>query len=139
MTRAVSVIERALRHLSALFRREPWWAELWSAAAAILWAIWVLFAGSDLTHGDAYRVILGFADEAVWIASGMMLGLLHIVTVLTDLRPVRRLACGLAAWWWSVLLLSMFLMVPRAPGLALFAIMVAINMVSMVRLPHMRG
>jgi hypothetical protein len=139
MPRALRLLDRVIQHLRQRFRREPWWAELWAAVAAILWGLWVLVAGSDLSHADAYRIILGFAGEPVWIATALTLGALHIVTVLSDRIGARRLICGVAAWWWSVLLISMFLVVPRNQGLALYLVMAGINMVSMVRLPRMQG
>lgn len=139
MPHALLLIEWAIQHLRLRLRREPWWAELWAAGAAVLWGLWVLVAGSDFSHAEAYRIILGFADERVWITSALMLGLLHIITVLSDRIAARRLICGVAAWWWSVLLLSMFLVVPRNQGLALYVVMAGINMNSMVRLPRMQG
>lgn len=126
-------VARILAHLKGTFAREPWWAELWAATAALLWASWVGLTGSDLTHGAAYSMILKIAGEEFWVYSGLLLGLTHISVVLADRKLTRRLTCAIASAWWSTLFLSMLIMVPRAPGLALFFVMALINMVSATR------
>jgi hypothetical protein len=127
------IVSRLLRHIKTTFGREPWWAELWAALGALMWSSWVFFTGSDLGYGDAYRVIISIADESFWVVSGLSLGLMHIAAVLSDQRTLRRVAAGLAMWWWSILFLSMFLVVPKAPGLSLFLVMACINAFSVLR------
>ena len=74
------------------------------------------------------------ADERFWQASGAVLGLIQVASLLADQRRARRAASFLGSWWWTTLFLALLLADPAAPAMALYAVMAAINLVSLVRL-----
>lgn len=133
MSVAVGIMQRLWRHLQRTFAREPWWAELWAAVGACLWSVWVILSPAELAGAQQYKMVLAIACEGFWTTSGLVLGVTHLFTVLADRRLARRLICAVAAWWWAVLFLSILHLAPHAPGLALYAIMAAINCSSAIQ------
>ncbi len=121
-----------LRRAKYLLNREPWWAEVWAAIATLGWAMTSTTTASS--QPQSFRVLVELADTSVWEATGFLLGSAQLLVLLTDSRPWRRLVCFLASWWWMMLLLALLLAVPGAPSLALYAVMAAVNLFSLVRL-----
>ena len=131
------------RRLGALLRRawgvtphhEPWWAEWWSAVAAVCWAA----AGMTVTGGiyavPAGQVMLGLAGEGVWYGSGVALGLTQAAALRHDLKHVRWWVAMVLGWWWIFLGLATLLAddPPRA-GVAFYFVFAAANLTSVLRL-----
>ncbi|QDJ10630.1 Hypothetical protein HVPorG_03562 [Roseomonas mucosa] len=130
--------EPLFRHLGRLLRREPWWAEFWAGAGCLVWTLWTFLAavepGARPTFRLAISLPLPLADERFWQASGAVLGLIQVASLLADHRRARRAASFLGSWWWTTLFLALLLADPAAPAMALYAVMAAINLVSLVRL-----
>lgn len=130
--------EPLFRHLGRLLRREPWWAEFWAGAGCLVWTLWTFLAavepGARPTFHLATSLPPPLADERFWQASGAVLGLIQVASLLADQRRARRAASFLGSWWWTTLFLALLLADPAAPAMALYAVMAAINLVSLVRL-----
>ena len=126
--------ETCWTHLVVIFRREPWWAEFWSAIGALTWAAWSSLAPVGPDQIAAFRIVTRLADEGVWQVTGALLGTMQVVALVAGSRPWRRGACFLASWWWMFLLLAIALVNSSVPSLALYAVMASINLYSLVRL-----
>jgi hypothetical protein len=126
------------RHLGRLLRREPWWAEFWAGAGCLVWTLWTFLAAVEPGARPTLRLATSLppplADERFWQASGAVLGLIQVASLLADHRRARRAASFLGSWWWTTLFLALLLADPGAPAMALYAVMAAINLVSLVRL-----
>ncbi|WP_145134405.1 hypothetical protein [Roseomonas gilardii] len=126
------------RHLGRLLRREPWWAEFWAGAGCLVWTLWIFLAAVEPGTRPTFRLATSLppllADERFWQASGAVLGLIQVASLLADHRRARRAASFLGSWWWTTLFLALLLADPGAPAMALYAVMAAINLVSLVRL-----
>ena len=130
--------EPLFRHLGRLLRREPWWAEFWAGAGCLVWTLWIFLAAVEPGTRPTFRLATSLppllADERFWQASGAVLGLIQVASLLADHRRARRAASFLGSWWWTTLFLALLLADPGAPAMALYAVMAAINLVSLVRL-----
>lgn len=122
------------KQVSASFQREPWWAEFWAAVGALNWAVWTALAPIGPDQLPSFQIVTRLAGEAVWQISGASLGILQIAALIVNSRNWRRGMCFLRSWWWMFLLLAIALANSSVPSLALYAIMAAINLFSLVRL-----
>jgi hypothetical protein len=117
--------------------REPWWAEIGSGTAALLWSLLTIVFAFRIFDLASMRVVLTVADEGVWQAIGIMLGLAQLAAAVAD-KPWLRWGIALVAcWWWLFLLLAIGLAV-HTPSLALYAVMAALNLVPACRLLRLR-
>jgi len=116
------------------FSREPWFAELWSAFAAIGWSIWSSVSQSDLIHRPAFRLLGEIAPSEFWELSGAMLGMLQFCCLVASDRAARWIAAFLVSAWWSFLALAFLQSDAGAPNVWLFICYSAANLYSLVKL-----
>lgn len=122
------------KRAAAIFHREPWWAEFWAAVGALNWAIWSALIPVGPDQIPAFHIVTRLAGEVFWQVSGALLGALQIAALVVNSRNWRRGTCFLGSWWWMFLLLAIALANTSTPSLALYAVMAAINLFSLVRL-----
>jgi hypothetical protein len=125
----------ARRLLGRTRSQEPWWAEMWAAAAAVMWGAWAWLLSEGIDGSDAFRLVIGLADPGFWYASGVFMGLLQIAALRHDHARLRWWCCVVMSWWWLFLAMAVAQAdpIPR-PGLSLYIIMAAINLYSLARL-----
>ena len=122
-----------------VLRREPWWAEFWSAATAIGWAATSFGAARDMGDWPSMQVLLRLGGEGFWNLAGMGLGLAQVVFLLMDRRWLRWAAAVLMCWFWAVLTVGVWAAVPGSPGVAVYAGWCGINVFSILRLVRAPG
>ncbi len=120
--------------LALIFHREPWWAEFWAAVGALSWATWSALSPVGPDQLPAFQIVTQLADESFWQVSGLLLGALQITALVANSRNWRRSACFLGSWWWTFILMAIALANSSVPSLALYAVMAAINLFSLIRL-----
>ena len=125
---------RLRTRISAIFHREPWWAEFWAAVGALSWAVWTGISPVGPDQLPAFQIVIQLADERFWQVSGALLGTVQIGALVANSRNWRRGMCFLGSWWWLFILMAIALANSRSPSLALYAIMAVINLFSLVRL-----
>lgn len=124
-------LKRCYAELSRLLRREPWWAEFWSALTAIAWG-----GLSSLTDSwPSMTVLLRLEDERFWHSAGIGLGVVQMMVLISDHRWLRWAGAVALCWFWAVLTLGVWAAVPGAPAVAVYAGWCAINATSICRLP----
>lgn len=123
-----------LTRLHALLHREPWWAEWWSATGAIAWACWIVWQPLELADREPYQVISFIASDAQWACIGLIIGATQLVAVSLDHRWARFGAAFLAGLFWVCLAYGLWLGNMSAPGAAVYAVLGAANMTSLVLL-----
>ena len=124
---------------SGMMRREPWWCEFWSAAAALTWAVWVLMQPDRLGSLLLYHVVTDVASDTTWVLFALLIGGFQMIAVFVNHKRNRFAAAFFAGSFWLCLAYGLWLGNPSAPGAALHLIMGALNMASMVFLsiyPH---
>ena len=127
---------RPLRAGAALlWRREPWWAELWSGLTAVGWGATGV-AATGVWPSMAVLARLG--GVGFWEAAGLGLGCVQLALLAADARWLRWAGEAGMAWFWGVLTLGVWVAVPGAPAVAVYAGWCGINLYSSVRLlrPH---
>lgn len=129
--------DRVARRASRVFRREPWWAEFWSAVTAIAWAGMSWGSGNELDAWPSMRVLLRIGDEGFWHAAGFGLGALQLAFLLGNRRWLRWGGAMAMGWFWAVLTLGVS--VAGAPGVAVYAGWCGINVFSVLRLLRHHG
>lgn len=122
---------RAAQAVGLVLRREPWWAEFWSAATAMSWAA---MAFGNMGEWPSMQVLLRLGGEEFWHAAGMGLGVAQLVFLLGDWRALRWCGAVAMCWFWSVLTLGVWAAVPGSPGVAVYAGWVGANVFSILRL-----
>lgn len=122
-----------------LLRREPWWAEFWSAITALAWAglgwdtVW------DLDAWPSMQVLLQLGGDRFWHAAAAALGVAQLLFLALDSRWLRWAAAVAGGWFWAVLTLGVWVAVPWAPAVAVYAGWCGINTFSVLRLLRRHG
>lgn len=125
-------------NLRLVFQRDSWWAETWSGIAMIIWAVWDLKSvWTSLLDVPSLRS-LGVIDSGAWIGTGVALGLAQLLALSVDERRCRWIGSFIAAMWWGILFWYRLATNSLDPSLALYAVMVGINLYGMTRLPLAR-
>ena len=135
MTKMGSVVRRAAQ----VFRREPWWAEFWSALTAIAWAGLSYFSMQDLAVWPSMQVLLRIGGDQFWHQIGFGLGVIQVVVLAADHRWLRWGTAIAMCWFWAVLTLGVWVAVPWAPGVVVYAGWCGINVFSILRLVRHHG
>ena len=119
-------------HLNNMLHREPWWAEMWSALAAIGWSRWVTWQTMDLSSVDLYRIVSSLATDDTWGWIGGVIGGFQLLALILDYRWARFVAAFFAASFWLCLAYSIWLANHSVPGVVLHLMQGVANMTSMV-------
>lgn len=112
---------------------EPWWAEWWSALAALVWCAATLLTGG-MAHQPGFRWPLAVAPEWAWYASSVALPLGQLWALRRDEREARWWLCCFMAWWWSFIGLAVASTGIMVPSLGFYLVFAGINVNSVVRL-----
>lgn len=137
-------IERAaiLRWLRWLIgeprHREPWWAEVWAATAAVAWSCWGWWFTAGIQYSPAFQMLVDFMGQQVWYATGILFGLTQLLSLRHDLPGLRWWMAALMSWWWLFIALAVAQgsSEPR-PGVVLYLVFAAVNLYSMARLRYL--
>ncbi len=130
---------RAAQTVPRVFRREPWWAEFWSALTALAWAGLSWGNANDLDAWPSMQVLLRLGGERTWHLLAGGLGLAQLLFLLVDYRWLRWGGAVAGCWFWAVLTLGIWVAVPWAPGVAVYAGWCGINAFSILRLLRRHG
>lgn len=122
------------RATGRVLRREPWWAEFWSAVTAIGWSAVSLSNNGAMDVWPSMQVLLLIGGENFWHGTGLGLGLAQLGFLLLDCRWLRWSAAVAMCWFWAVLTLGIWAAVPGSPGVAVYAGWCATNLFSILRL-----
>lgn len=128
------VTDQMMTKLRAIFAREPWWAELWSALAAFGWAIVSYDSPEEIKYRQAFWTLSVIANSGFWEIAGAVIGLVQFASLMACNRQLRWGSAFLASWWWVFLTMAIFQMDPQAPSLALYVVFAGINLFSMIKL-----
>ncbi len=119
-------------------RHEPWWAEFWSAIAAVVWCLYAMaFIGAN--DMPSFRAVSAVVPTGVWYVFSILVPFGQIYALRRDDRVVRLALCCLMAWWWGFLCLAIFMSEPASPGLPLYFTFGCVNLFSLWRLGVRRG
>lgn len=128
-----------LRTGGALFRREPWWAEAWSAVTALGWAALSWFSVQDLGALPSMQVLLQLGNDRTWHLLAGGLGLAQLAFLAVDRRWLRWAGAVAGCWFWGVLTLGVWAAVPGGPAAAVYAGWCGVNAFSIARLLRRHG
>lgn len=121
--------------LSVMFGREPWWAELWSATAAILWAVVSIFSHADAQDSVMLGQLESVSSLHFWEITGLIVGFFQLFSLLYGGLRWRWAAAFMASWWWVFLTITIYLASYMIlPTIALYFVYACINLFSMVKL-----
>ena len=123
-----------IRFAVTIFRREPWWAEFWSALVAMAWALLSYGSMEPLRTWPAMAILTGLAGDQFWHLLGFGLGLCQMVFLLFDRRWMRWGAAVALCWFWGVLTVGVWTAMPWTPTVATYAGWCGINCFSILRL-----
>ena len=130
----MSGFDTLLRGACNIFRREPWWAEFWSALTAVSWSV-LSFASMDaLRFWPSMRVLLELGGDRFWHVAGVGLGMMQLLFLVCDQRWLRWGASLALCWFWGVLTMGVWVATPWAPGVAVYAGWCGVNLFSILRL-----
>ena len=130
----MKVFRLFLQSFGEVFAREPWWAEFWSAITAVIWAGLSYVSVEGFRDWPSMRVLAELGDDRVWHVIGFSLGALQFLFLLFNHRWLRWAAAISLGWFWAVLTLGVWVAVPWAPGVAVYAGWCGINVFSVLRL-----
>ena len=133
------LLRRATETTGRIVRREPWWAEFWSAMTAMSWAVMAYANAEGLAAWPSMQVLLRIGGDQFWHLAGLGLGLAQAVSLVSDHRWLRWGAAIAMGWFWAVLTLGIWVAVPWAPGAAVYAGWCGINLFSILRLVRYHG
>lgn len=131
--------DRMVRFAQDVFRRDPWWAEFWSAVTALTWAGLSRASSGELRDWPSMRILIELGDDQSWQLIGLFLGGSQLLFLLCNQRWLRWCAAFLLCWFWGVLTVGVWGAVPWAPGLAVYAGWCGINVFSILRLLRPAG
>jgi hypothetical protein len=132
-------LRRLLETLLAMVKREPWWAEFWSATTAIVWSAFFVFSPGHFGLWPSMRVLTQIADSEAWHVMAAGLGLLQLGFLVCDRRWLRWVAALLVGWFWAILTVGEWAATPWAPSVAVYAGWCGVNVFSVLRLLRYHG
>lgn len=133
------MLRRAVRATVVVFRREPWWAEFWSAVTAMVWAGASFTSQEPLAVWPSMQVLLRIGGDQFWHVLGLGLGLGQLSCLIADRRWLRWGMALAMCWFWAVLTLGIWAAVPGAPGVVVYAGWCGINVFSILRMLRHHG
>lgn len=98
----VCVRRRWVAFLARARGYEPFWAEVWSGGAGILWGLYSILDPEPLASNPAYRDLTAAVPALVWELGAIGGGLLQIAAVVSNKRDARWTTAFLMAAWWGV-------------------------------------
>lgn len=128
-----------VRSATAIFHREPWWAEFWSALTAVLWSLLSFASMGALGYWPSMRVLTELGGDRFWHVTGVAMGTMQLLFLLWDQRWLRWGAAVGLCWFWGVLTLGVWVATPWAPAVAVYASWCGINLFSILRLLRHHG
>lgn len=114
--------------------REPWWAEFWSAATAVTWAVLSYLSLEGMDRWRSMQVLVEIGDDRFWHVLGFGLGVFQLVVLVFSHRWLRWGAALAQGWFWGVLTLGVWVATPWSPAVAVYAGWCGINVCSVLRL-----
>lgn len=134
----VTRIRSIIRYISNIYLREPWWAEFWSGAIAIGWAIAFLADGEPLSISapNTFQVMEHIAPGGVWAAFCAAAGTFQLAALLADARKARWAGAIIMGWFPLTSVAAMLLSSHLVPHVAVYAGWFGINLFSVFRLPR---
>lgn len=130
----MTVQKTVLDYAANMFKKEPWWAEFWSAVTALSWASLSYNSIGALSDWPSMQVITKIGSDGFWHFSGLALGLAQLSFLLTNSRWLRWGAAIALSWFWAVLTIGVWVATPWAPGVVVYAGWCGINIFSILRL-----
>ena len=130
----MSAVLLVARHARAMFRREPWWAEFWSAAVAIAWSLLSVVGADPLRDWPSMRLLSELGGDRFWHVAALGLGSAQLVFLVLDERWLRGGTAIAMGGFWGVLTVGVWAALPWAPGVAVYAGWCGINLFSITRL-----
>ena len=124
---------------ATIFRREPWWAEFWSAMTAVMWSSLSFASMGALQYWPSMRVLTELGGDRFWHVAGVGMGAMQFLFLLCDQRWLRWGAAIGMCWFWGVLTLGVWVATPWAPAVAIYAGWCGINLFSILRLLRHHG
>lgn len=112
---------------------EPWWAEWWSAVAAVGWVVAAVSLTPGLDAMPAFAMAVSLAPAWFWYSFSLALAAGQVWALRHDRRVLRLLFAGLMGWWWTFVTLAIVQTVPPTPAIALYGTMAALNWHSVLR------
>lgn len=128
-----------LRRATLIFRREPWWAEFWSAATAMAWAGLSWISTDNLAVWPSMQVLLRIGDDRFWHVVAFGLGAGQVAFLVADHRWLRWIAALALCWFWAVMTIGVWMAVPWAPTVVVYGGWCGINVFSILRLLRHHG
>lgn len=135
----MKAFERLARAAAGMFRREPWWAEFWSAVTAVSWSGLSFASMGALRFWPSMRVLSELGGDRFWHLAGVGLGMTQMLFLLCDHRWLRWGAAVALCWFWGVLTMGVWAATPWAPAVAVYAGWCGINLFSILRLLRHHG
>lgn len=129
----IQTIRRWLDYMFGLWRQPHWWAEQWSSAVTIGWALSNL-VGKSLDDRPTFAVMLDYASAATWEWVALGVGLFQLFALILNHRWLRAIAAFFCNWFFVIVLVSFVLGDTYPPSLALYAGYVGINLMAMYKL-----
>ena len=120
-----------------VFRHEPWWVELWSGSAAVLWGLFVFCMPVHLGLLPAFRLLQRATVDPsdVWGPLFFTAGTMQITVVLLNRRALRWMAALVAGILWAIVGGIVHASLPLAPSVTLYACWALAMAYSVCRLP----
>lgn len=132
-------LQRMALGARTMFRREPWWAEFWSAIVAVAWSFLSAASRTELSEWPSMQVLTDLADAQVWHLVAAGLGVSQLMYLVLDARWLRWAMAIVMCWFWGVLTAGVWTATPWAPGVAVYAGWCGINVFSILRLVRHHG
>lgn len=117
----------------APWMREPWWAEVGSGFAALMWSLLAALGHYRLADLETMRFVLGIADQAVWQIGGFFLGIAQVIIVFLDNTWLRWGMTAIMTTWWALLTITIWIAL-ATPSLGLYLTMTLLNLIATMRL-----
>ncbi|MDB5371805.1 MAG: hypothetical protein JWP04_447 [Belnapia sp.] len=130
----IRTARRAANNLLGLLYRTPFWSEVWSGIAAVLWSLISILGSGDVTHRPSFAPLGELAPTWVWEGSGVILGIGQLTAVTVNQWPARWVAAFMLAAWWMLLTICILQYDAAAPTWGVYLCYAISNLVSMARL-----
>lgn len=131
---APETLREFIEHLRRVFDKTPWYAELASAVTAIVWSLVAWVSPDDMNTWRSMGFLVRLATDDHIQSIGLFLGAAQFIALISNRRWRRWVASLLMCWFWSLLTVSVWVAVPWAPEVAVYAGWVAVNVCSIMRL-----
>lgn len=132
--RPVSRIQSAIRYISGIYLREPWWAEFWSGAIALGWAAVFFVSGVNIFDRVPLQLLSSISSGPIWAWFCLLVGTAQLTFLMLDRRCMRWLSALVMSWFPCMVVLSIALDVPVSPSVAVYGGWAGINLFSIFRL-----